>query len=833
MESLNGDQSAPSQRRPPGWDPQRVFLSHAARDKARFVDELFRKLSFEGLDVWYDSSELLGGDIQDKKILDEDLPSCGVFVVVLTKNSIGSAYVAQEIAVADGCRRDLHCTIIPVVVDGVPVPRSLRPTTYIRVANTDSFETEFERLVRSIRAASRRLESGLSDMSSHISLELPLPPEQFINREKELAALDGVMQETRAHSQPRAAVLAGLPGAGKSALAAQWVRSVRDEFDDPALTVDFAPRGRSVVPDVNDVVGGLVRRLGGPEAVPANPSEVIPAYRRLTDDKRLLLLVENISQLAQLEQVMPHGRGSLVVATTTTLFDPGSERHITPLPVGELEPFDAAVMLRTLAGRREGDEPQEDWEELAHACGCLPVALAVCGVRLRDRRTWSVRYLIEDLQDVKAPISLLIGDVSGGPTRVLERTYRDFDVELQRFYRRLGAFSGATLTAPTAAALAGASPSIAGRLLEDLLAHRLLIEDAPRRYRIHPIVQEHMRSAFARLESSRSSEECVSALLDWYLGAVRRIDRALAPERLRIDADDDLMARDDIPQPATTAEANDWYLAERQNVIPIVEDAADLGMHRQVWRIAEALWLPHSNMRLFADWITCSRLGAVAAHESGNAAAEARLRSHLARAYAGQDDHERAQVEMATATACLEATTHPLLAASITEFWGTCALFANDLRRARKYLARARRQMSRLGNARGVAIANLHLARTHNARQAHRRARRAAESAIRGFEQIGDGVNVAKARMSRAVALVSLKGSRSVLAELRSTIDALAREGLRFDEAQLHELAHKTLRGDHAEAHGHVQRAYQIYRELGHADAERLEPRVLPRDAEL
>ena len=828
----SGEQSSSNRRRPAGWSAHRTFLSHAASDKARFVDSLFQRLCAEGQDVWYDSRELLGGVLVDRTILDQALPSCGVFVVVLSEDSAERPYVNDEIDVALGLRRDRHCSIIVVVLDGVKVPYRLRSALYISVPDPTHFDDEFDDLVRSIRAAAGRHAVGLPDMSSYVGLDLPLPPEQFINREEELAALDGVLRESRARSRPQAAVLAGLPGAGKTALAAHWADSAAGEFDDPVLALDFEPRGRSVVPDVVDVVAGLLRRLGGPEAVPPDPRDVVPAYRRLTRDRRLLLLAENVTQPAQLKQIMPQGPGSLVVATTASpkgvSFDTGSEGLIASLPVGELAPFDAAGMLRAIAGRSEREESQADWEELAHACGCLPIALAVCGVRLRDRPTWSARYLIEDLGRGEAPISSLVGD---GPLRVFERTYRHFDAQSQRFYRRLGVFRGSTLTAPTAAALTGTSQANSAHLLEALLAGRLLVEEAPRRYRIHPIIREHMRSAFARQESSRSSEKCMSGLVAWYLGAVRRIDRAIAPERLRIDTDDDLNSREGIPQPATPAEANDWYLAERQNIVPVVEDAADLGMHRYVWRIAEALWLPHSNMRLFADWVVCSRLGATAARECGNSAAEARLRSHLARAYAGQGDHQGAQEELARAAQCLDARIHPLLAASITEFRGTCALLGDDLRQAVKHLARARRQMSRLGNARGVAIANLHLARTHNARRAHRRARRAAESAIRAFGQIDDPVNQAKASLCRAVALSSVRRSKNVLAELRSTIGALKREGLRIEEAEAHEMAYLAIGDYDDQAHGHIQRAYQIYRDLGHAHAERLEPLVLARSA--
>ena len=830
-----GGQSSSSHDRPVGWSAHRTFLSHAASDKERFVDELHQRLCLEVQDVWYDRNRLRGGDLVDRKILDQALPSCGVFVVVLSKDSVERPYVNDEIDIALRLRREGHCSIIVVVLDGADVPRRLGSALYIAISDTAQFDVEFDELVRSIRAAAADHATGLPDMSSYIGLDLPLPPRHFVNRENDLARLDGMLSDLEERRNPRAAVLSGLPGTGKSALAAQWASAARMHFDDPALSVDFVPHGRTVVPDIQDVVASLVRRIGGVDAVPSDPAETVAVYRRLTSGKRMLLLADNVTLASQLEQIMPQGEGSLVVATATGPIEAHYGLNVEVLAVDVLALADAAVMLREFAGRPAQAASQEEWEELAHGCGRLPLALAVCGARLRDRPTWSVRFMIDELKRAEAPMSTFIGDVPGAPAKVFDRAYREFDSEFQRFYRRLGVFPGATLSAPTAGALTGVSAEVAEHRLDQLWRLHLLKETAPRRYQIHAIVQEHMRGLLGSDETSGAREERVAGLLEWYLGAVRRADRAISVSRLRIDQEDDSRSRTDLPDLATPAAATVWYLTERRNIVPLLEAAADLGLHRHVWRIAEALWLPLSSLRLYSDWVTCDSLGVVAAGACDNPAAEARLRSHLARAYADQGRHALASEEMSRAEQCLRAKAHPELAASIDEFRGVCALRRGDLRDAKRLLALARKRMSHLHNERGVAIVDMHLAGVFNRQEARRRALKFADRAIQGFELIGDEVNLAKAHLARTRALVGAKDSKGAVPELLITIRRLRDAGLRFDEANAHEMAAEELQavGDEDASANHVQRAYQIYRDLGHARAENLESSLLVGAAEL
>lgn len=90
----------------------------------------------------------------------------------------------------------------------------------------------------------------------------------------------------------------------------------------------------------------------------------------------------------------------------------------------------------------------------------------------------------------------------------------------------------------------------------------------------------------------------------------------------------------------------------------------------------------------------------------GEPAAEARLRSHLARAHAELGEHGRARSELESAALAVRLADHAALAASVTEFAGVCALIEHRWPDALEALESTRQQMEVLQNRRGVALAD-------------------------------------------------------------------------------------------------------------------------------
>jgi hypothetical protein len=130
--------------------PPRPFISHAHADKERFVLDFAKRLRGKGIDAWVDTWEMLPGDSLVDKIFNEGLKSCTAFIIVLSKNSIQSKWVHEELNSAIVKRIEDSTKLIPIRLDGCEIPTALKDTFWIEVSDLSSYEREFEQVVNTI-----------------------------------------------------------------------------------------------------------------------------------------------------------------------------------------------------------------------------------------------------------------------------------------------------------------------------------------------------------------------------------------------------------------------------------------------------------------------------------------------------------------------------------------------------------------------------------------------------------------------------------------------------------------------------------------------------------
>jgi TolB-like protein len=140
-------------------EPDRaVFLSYASQD-AEAAQQLCDALRTAGIEVWFDQSELRGGDAWDASIR-RQIKSCALFIPLISKNthSRGEGYFRLEWKLAVD-RSHLMASdlpfLLPVVVDDTPdqedrVPDRFREVQWTRLpsgAHTDAFVEHLRRLL--------------------------------------------------------------------------------------------------------------------------------------------------------------------------------------------------------------------------------------------------------------------------------------------------------------------------------------------------------------------------------------------------------------------------------------------------------------------------------------------------------------------------------------------------------------------------------------------------------------------------------------------------------------------------------------------------------------
>src|SRR5438046_868245 len=90
-----------------------VFLSHSSKDRV-WVQWIGANASTVGVDVYLYEHDPQPGVLVAEKVK-QQIRSCDVVVVLLTENSLSSAYVQQEIGFAEACGKQ----IIPLLQPGV------------------------------------------------------------------------------------------------------------------------------------------------------------------------------------------------------------------------------------------------------------------------------------------------------------------------------------------------------------------------------------------------------------------------------------------------------------------------------------------------------------------------------------------------------------------------------------------------------------------------------------------------------------------------------------------------------------------------------------------
>jgi len=107
-----------------------ISYSHADRDVATRVA---KELRSGGIEIWFDRWEILPGDSLIRKIFEEGLSGVDAFIVLLSRNSVESRWVQQELDVAFINKIEGVTRVIPVLIDDVQVPDHLRTLRWVNM----------------------------------------------------------------------------------------------------------------------------------------------------------------------------------------------------------------------------------------------------------------------------------------------------------------------------------------------------------------------------------------------------------------------------------------------------------------------------------------------------------------------------------------------------------------------------------------------------------------------------------------------------------------------------------------------------------------------------
>src|SRR5262249_52685390 len=131
-----------------------------------------------------------------------------------------------------------------------------------------------------------------------------LPPQtvEFVGRSQELGLLTGDRPDT-----PRVAVIDGMPGVGKTALAVHAARVVCGRYPDGVLYLNFHTHdpGHSSL-DAGEALHRLLRMLTGPATqIPDGIAERAALWRAQLSSRRTVVILDDTARPDQIRPLLP------------------------------------------------------------------------------------------------------------------------------------------------------------------------------------------------------------------------------------------------------------------------------------------------------------------------------------------------------------------------------------------------------------------------------------------------------------------------------------------------------------------------------------------------
>ncbi|SUA79678.1 Regulatory protein AfsR [Nocardia otitidiscaviarum] len=416
--------------------------------------------------------------------------------------------------------------------------RGLMMTALYRAGRRTEALEEYQR-IRRLLVADQGIEPGPALIELHqriLTDELPtvaagapaplpvpaqLPPDtaDFTGRRE---AVERLCDELRDDLSLPIAAVSGMGGVGKTTLALHVAHRMRARFPDGQLYVDL--HGAAALPaDPGQVLGGFLRALGVPDwEMPAGVDERAALFRSTVSGRRLLLVLDDAFDGAQIAPLLPGTPGSAVLVT--------ARRPLTALPgarptaLGVLARDEAEELFARIVGVDRAAAEPEASRRVVELCGLLPLAIRIVAARVAARPTWTIASEARRLAEERAGLRCFrTGELA--LDGVFQAGYDQLDPAAARAFRLLAGTGLPELPLAAAAVALGCAVDEAEELCEGLVDRGMLESIGRGRYRYHELMR-----MFALGHGSRSDETDVLArLLDHYLATMKTVLRVRHP----------------------------------------------------------------------------------------------------------------------------------------------------------------------------------------------------------------------------------------------------------------------------------------------------------------
>lgn len=304
-------------------------------------------------------------------------------------------------------------------------------------------------------------------------LELPPDTAGFTGRRTEMERLLKAVPPAYRYTHGTATVAAvtGIAGVGKTAFVVRAGRHLSEHYPDGCIFLSMGGHRAAPLSAV-EALGVVLRKCGIPaHLLPLSLEERSGLYRLLLRDKKMLLVLDDVAEEAQVRALLPDNPECLVLLS--------SRRSLAGLAatfrlvLGVLDVASSVKMLISIAGTAGTVRESHAAAEVARLCDRLPLAIRIAGSRLATRPGWSMDDLAHVLRDPWRRLpALTAGDLD--LRSEFDASYRQCATTTRAVFRRLSLTTGPEITIDMGAVLAEVDRDTAECELELLVDAGLL-----------------------------------------------------------------------------------------------------------------------------------------------------------------------------------------------------------------------------------------------------------------------------------------------------------------------------------------------------------------------
>ncbi|WP_067812902.1 AfsR/SARP family transcriptional regulator [Nocardia inohanensis] len=534
-------------------------------------------------------------------------------------------------------------------------------------------------------------------------------------------------------SAPPLLALSGMGGVGKTTLALHVAHRIRDHYPDGQLYVDLYGAGEEPA-DPEHVLGAFLRALGVPQReVPAGAAERAALFRSAMSGRRMLILLDNAADAAQVVPLLPGEPGCAVLVT--------ARRPLTALPgvrTAALKVLDiaeaVALFTRIVGTDRVAAEPVAA-RRIVELCGLLPMAVRIVAARVAARPQWTLISEADRLAADRHDLDRFrVGDLA--LTAAFRAGYAQLPADAARAFRLLAMADLPDLSLAATSAVLDTTEPMAEDLCEELVDRGMLETVGRGRYHYHDLMR-----LFALGHRAEAGVDVTARLLDYYLATMKAVLRVRHPGlRLRLAP---------TGHPGTRVigldVTCDFLHVERRNLVALYRLAAAGEPHHRT--VAADLALAVGETMLAGDSTVDIERALEelirAAELDGNAVAAQRARLALVFALVAEfGAPDRAAVHVQRLLDEVDPEAEPWVAGCAHLFAGVVALHQRDPKRAATHSAAALRHYRAGASPECVRVAYSFLAQAYSAAGRHRDSLAAAARAVVGDSHPGTRRNV-------------------------------------------------------------------------------------------